>query len=64
MKMNTLIDIIGRFLVMGWTWIFILDYVIKLNYQRIMVGFFVLIFTIWWSVIPYKRYDAFGRVEE
>jgi len=56
MRINQLVDIIGRFLVMGWTWVFILDYIIKLNEGRITIGIFILISTIWWSMIPY--YDA------
>ena len=58
MKVNTLIDITGRFLVMGWIWVFILDYILVIESQRTIVGIFPLIFTVWWALLPLEKKEA------
>ena len=44
MKMNLIVDVIGRFLVMSWIWVFILDFVLKIEENRILIGIIILIF--------------------
>lgn len=55
MEINDLVDIIGRFLVIGWVWVFILEYVMKGYNIGLPPRIIITIFVIWWSLIPIKR---------
>ena len=52
MKIREIIDIIGRFLIMGWTWVYINEFV-EGQLSQFPTNIILTIFIIWWSIIPF-----------